>query len=343
MVDFDARDGWSSENITALTHPISEFNARGGMDFMEYLAFEKHMTQDHAGRGAAEWEGIQKELPEIELLEDPYTGQKLRVQKFNWPEDPEEVKRQTVTSYSLPFSVPIDLPHLEYQHYLLADALKTPLIIIENPGYGDSDKLSPAQKKAVRQADFKPIARTMAGIMQDQNIRQLNAIGYSMGAETAAALALVAKEYDIEIKKLFVMESPRVEDQNSVMLFKNFAGEAKDLKFAWKHPIDPVLRHLAKLGLGLPKGLFSYGLALHQGGLEQDLDNALLSNPKMELIMASGGLSKVSRAKANTELYRNLKNDFPHRSIRRIVMPGETHSFGDTGRRYADLARIVLR
>ncbi len=217
-------------------------------------------------------------------------------------------------------------------------------MVIENPGYGESDKLTTKQKSALKEdGDFKPVADTMLGIVQSLGIKRLNCVGYSMGAETAAAMAARAAYFGITVESLFIMESPRVTEQNPVKLGVNFGSDAKNLKFAWNHPIDPVMREVAKLEFGLPKGLLSYGRALYKGGLQVDLESALTTQPNMKLISASAGSSKISPSGANAQMHKQLKARFPDRSIRQIIVPGESHAYGDTGSRYAHLAKLALR
>lgn len=339
-------EAWGKENrnITALQDPVGEFNARGGVDLAGYLALQAHIDEEHPNLGKEQWVEIQSKLPPIEFIKDPESNQRLRVQLFNWPEDREDIGEQTVTIFNLPFSVPIDLEHLEYQHYCIAEAIGTPFMVIENPGYGKSDKLTTTQKSALKKdGDFGPIAETMLGIAKSLGVKTMNCVGYSMGADVAAAIAAHAAERGITVESLFVMESPREVEQKPLKLGKDFGSDAKNLKFAWKHPVDPVLREVAKLGMGLPKGLLTYGRALYKGGLQTDIETALTSQPNMKLIDGRAGSSKISSREANRGMIGVLSNKFPDRHIRRIVMPGESHAYGDSAKRYANLVRLVLR
>jgi pimeloyl-ACP methyl ester carboxylesterase len=339
----DAAPSWNEKNITVLQNPIGEFNARGGMDLAEYLALQEHLITTHPTLGKEQWEELQTTLPPIELMQDPVTKQHMRVHRFNWPKSDENIDQQTVTVFNLPFSVSIDLKHMVYQHHLLADAIGTPLMVIENPGFGDSDDLTTEQKTALPNGDFGPVAEAMLGIIGRTGAKKINCVGYSMGSDTTAAIAAHAHEHGIKIVDLFVMESPREEEQNLAKLGINFARDAKNLKFTWQHPIDPVLSEVAKLEVGLPKGIFTYGRALYKGGLVSDLERALSTQPNMKLTVARAGSSKINPRKANTNMNKELKAKFPDRKIRQIVVPGESHAYGDSGRRYAHLAQLVLR
>lgn len=343
MNNFDASREWGAKHITALEHPISEFNARGGLDLEEYQRIEKHLTTVHHHLGKEQWAEVQKELPAFELLEDPITGQKIRVQKFNWPEDG-ELSEETVTFMNMPFSVPADPDHIQYEHYLVAKELESPFVVFENPAYGDSDKLTQAQKDALRNdGDFRPIAESMLGIANVLGVRKANFIGYSMGAETAAAMAAHASKHDIEVENLFVMEAPRITTHKPIKLARDFMSDAGNLKFTWKHPIDPVLREVGKLKPSLPKGTMSYGRAMTAGGLTNDLRAAIESQPNMRLTIASAEASKVSPLEANNTVFTELRSAYPDRSIRRIIIPGEGHAYGDSGHRFAQLGKLVLR
>ncbi len=244
----------------------------------------------------------------------------------------------------MPFSVPIDPNHIQYQHHLLAQELGTPVVVFENPAYGKSDKLTANQKTALKkEGDFGPVAEPMLGVANSIGVSKVNLMGYSMGGGTSAAMAAHAHEHGIEVESLLVMESPRIVEQAPVTLLRNFIGLGKDLKFTWEHPADPVLREVAKLKPTLPRGTLSYGLAMTKGGLEDDLKTALDNQPNMRLTIASAGESHISPNAANTQVYEDLRKLYPERSVRRIVIPGESHTYADAGERYAQLGKLVLR
>lgn len=336
-------ENWHEKKITALENPISEFNARSGLDFSEYQAVVQHINEKHPDQGKEDWERIKASLPSYELAQDPTSLQSLRIQRFNWPTNQEELQEVPVTIINSPFSVPLDLPHIEYQNYLLAEAIGSPVLFIENPGYGESEKLTDAQKENLRSGDFHKVSDSMLGIIASLGTKKINTVGYSMGSELAAAIAAGAASYQLEVENVFIMESPRIEKQNPLKLAKNFAGDADNLKFAWQHPIDPVLRETSELKIGLPKGLFTYGMALFKGGIQSDIEAALQAQPKMRLTIANAGASTISSSKANADVYDELKQKYPKHSINRIVMPGESHAFKDNGPRFADLAGFVLK
>jgi len=333
---------WNERGIDPLANPIGEFNARGGVDLVDYQNHNAYMEIAHPGLGKDQWAEIQKTLPKFEIFEDPASGQKLRVQRFNWPKDGVD-EETAATIYNVPFSVPIDLPHLTYQHHLMAEALETPFMVIENPGYGESDKLTQEQKNELKQGKFKSVADSMLGVMKSLGITRLNEIGYSMGSDVAASIAANAADFGIIVENLFIMESPRVDNQNPIILLKNFASDSRNLKFTWANPRDPVLKEVAELKLGLPKGITTYGKALYKGGLKDDLVRALKTQPNLKVTIGTGDSSKISKPSANKELLSDIAELVPGRQVRRIVIPGESHSYGDSGKRYASLASLVLR
>jgi len=267
----------------------------------------------------------------------------LRIQRFNWPEDG-NVSEQTVTFSNMSFSVPIDPKHIQYQNYLIAKELGTPFVVFENPAYGDSDKLTKAQKEALNSSgDFGPIADTMLGIASVLGTRKANLMGYSMGAETSSAMASNASKHNIEVENLFVMEGPGVQAHKPLKLARDFMSDTNNLKFTWANPVDPVMREISSLKPSLPRGTLSYGRAMIKGTQEDSLRRALDRQPNMHLTIASAGSSKISPSKANNDLFTRLHSDYPERSIRRIIIPGEGHAYGDSGQRYANLGSLVLR
>ncbi len=187
----------------------------------------------------------------------------------------------------------------------------------------------------------------MLGIASALGTHKANFIGYSMGAETSAAMAANASSHNIEVENLFVMEGPGVQPRESRKekkdLGKNFIGDTNNLRFTWANPVDPVMREIAKLGMPIPHGLLSYGMAMTKGTQENSLRKALETQPGMHLTVASARASKISPANTNNDLFNRLRSDYPERSIRRIIIPGESHAYGDSGERYANLSRLVLQ
>ena len=338
---FDANAAWHEKHITALENPISEFNARGGSDLADYTRHTEWFLQGHPDLFETMWPVIEAEMPPLELAEDPTTGQQLRLQRYNWPEDG-NVGDEPVTISSMSFSVDLGMKPTNYQNYLEATALGTPVIFFDNPSYGKSDKLTTEQKEALKkQGDFGPIARPMLGISKELGVKKANFKGYSMGAEVAAAMAAHAHEYDIEAENLFIMEAPRVVAHPPLKLAKDFLGEANNVKFAWQHPMDPILRQAGQIKLGIPGGLVPYGRAMTRNGITRDVWTAMQTQPTMKLTIASANRSQISPNSANNRLYQSMRDHFPGRT-RRIVIPGEGHAYGDSGRRYAELGRFVL-
>lgn len=342
MEIFDASQAWGAKHITALEHPMSEFNARGGLDLGVYQSLNQHLAAEHPHLGEQDWLKIKQQLPAFDIMHDPRTGQKIRIQKFNWPKGG-IVSDQVVTFINMSFSVPADLDNIQYENYLVAKELGAPFVVLENPAYGDSDKLTKAQKVALKNGDFGPIADSMLGIANTLGVRKVNFTGYSMGAETAAAMAAHATSHGIEVENLWVMEAPRITTHKPLKLARDFMSDANNLKFTWKHPADPVLREVGKIKPSLPKSTFSYGKAMTKGGLATDLIAALDSQPNMKLTLASAGSSKISPTAANNTVFTELRSAYPDRSIRRIIVPGESHTYGDSGQRYAHLGKLVLR
>ena len=80
-----------------------------------------------------------------------------------------------------------------------------------------------------------------------------------------------------------------------------------------------------------------------KGSQEESLVDAIETQPNMKLTIASAGASKISPLEANNSLYQTLRLNYPERSIRRIVIPGEGHAYGDSGERFANLGKLVLR
>ncbi len=343
MPSSDAHQRWNQKHtIPELENPISEFNARRGMELGDYQRLLDDLSAQ-SNLGQEQWTEIEKELPPFELFEDSKTGQKLRVQRFNWPEDG-EVGYQTVTLMTRGFYISIDPPHIQYQHYQVAKDLGSPLIVFENPDYGESDDLTDIQKEALKShGDFGPIAEPMLAIAKAMGVKTADVVGYSMGSAIAEELAAHAEDYGIDVSHLFSMENPKDTAQNLLRLGIKLTNDRHSLKFKWDHSPDPVIHHIAKFQYAIPKGVVSYSQALAMGGRQEVLERALNSQPNMQLIMGHAGSSRVEIGKAEKQVYENLVSAYPDRSIRRIVMPGESHAYNNDGERFAHLTRMILK
>lgn len=356
MNDFNASHQWH-EKATALHDPIAEFNARGGQDFNDTpengsgeirLGYKTHVEYQKThfpDLGDKQWKEIKTQLPKIETIEDPETGQRLRAQLFNWPTDEKELKDKNIAVLNQQYSVSLDIDHVQYQNYELAKALDSPMVVFENPGFGESDKLTDVQIETLKEGNgFVEVAKPMLGILKSLGVNEVDNIGYSMGADIAAAMAANAKDYGISVNSLFVFESPGVEKQNLAILGKNFFAGGKDLSFAWHNPYDPVLSK-TKLELAwpyLPYGLVKYGRALSKGTLLRDVKRAAETQPDMKLTIGSAGSSTISPKAGNFSVYSDLKELYPDR-VRRIIIPGESHQVRDSALRFANITKLVLK
>jgi pimeloyl-ACP methyl ester carboxylesterase len=343
MSNFDAHEQWDQKHtIPALQNPVSEFNARRGMELEDYQRLQEDLAAQ-PNLGQEEWAEIKKELPPFELFEDPKTGQNLRIQRFNWPEDG-EIGDQKVTLMTRGFYASIDPPHIQYQHYQVAKEVGDPLIVFENPDYGESDDLTQTQKLELRsRGNFGPIAEPMLGIAESMGVKTADVVGYSMGSAIAEELAAHAKDYGIDVNYLFSMENPKDAKQNRLKLGHNLTNDRHSLKFKWDHSPDPVVHRVAKIKYAVPKGVFSYSEALAMGGRQEVLERALNSQPNMRLIMGHAGSSRVQPGKAENQVYEDLVSAYPDRSIRHIVAPGESHAYNNDGERFAHLTKMILK
>jgi pimeloyl-ACP methyl ester carboxylesterase len=308
----------------------------------QYRRMVRHIKTAHPNMGKEQWAEIQKRLPPFEIMEDPKTGQKLRIQRFNWPADG-DVSKLTVTALAKGFYASIEPDHIQYQHYSIAKQVGGPLIVFENPGYGESDPLTPAQKQALgKEGDFGPVAEAMLGIAGTLGISRINAVGYSMGAAVAEAIAAHAADHGIAVENLLDMENPLVMAAKSIMLAYKLKMDTQNLKFAWAAPLDPVMQEVAKLKYAVSPAMLNYGQAVGRGGSEAVLKKALDTQPDMRLVLVSAGLSTISPPAANREVYKDLKQAYPVRNIRRLVMPGESHAYNNVADRFARLVGLLL-
>lgn len=239
----------------------------------------------------------------------------------------------------------MNIDHVQYQNFVLAEALESSVIVFENPGFGESDDLTDVQKEALKSGQgFGEIAKPMLKILKSLGVETIDGIGYSMAGDTMAAIAANASDYDIAVRRLFIFDSPGVEEQKLLTLGKNFFSGGGDLKFAWRNPYDPVLSK-TKLKLSypyVPYGLTKYGPALAKGTLFKDLKKTGETQPDMIFNIGSAGNSKISPKAGNFSVYSRLKELFPGR-VYRAILPGESHQVRDSAQRFAYIAKLIMK
>ncbi len=348
---------FARKNLPLVKNPVAHFN----------LAQQDHwQPTEESGLPplpSYDTEGVVEALKNPEKISDPETGQQFRVVKLNWQEreslsvdqvdNPQQRPLMYIPEYgwSAAHEGPIQLRLEE-----LVRQTGRPVFSIDHPGWG-SDNLTEEQKKALKTDEgYGPIAEAQLRVMKEMGIKDVDLVGISMGAWSAASLAEKAEQEGIKVHNLVVMESPGVEEMSATKLMSGEISEAKRLELYHSMPYDVRLRELSghfksafrrnidlvKWGLGgMKAGGSKYIQAMGRETLGNHLGKAIESNPDLHVQVMNGTDSKVSPSGANASLVNALQERFPER-IHQSVFPGDSHSFGENPQRFASVVRLAL-
>ncbi len=303
-------------------------------------------------------EKLKEEMKSPEKVADPETGQKFNVIKANWEKfSPDGQERVLV--FLPPYNNAVEEGSTNYRIQELARQLEMPTLAIDHPNVGGSDKITDQQKEAMKGGDgYKVIAEAELRVMKELGIKEIDLVGQSMGAFTAAEIARAASEYGIKVKNLVMIESPGVEDVSLPELAKRFMLiESKYLRLYQSAPYDPRMREASGLDKSIVESqwdLVSWGASVFKNSgikyaemmqkkvLPGFLKEALDKNPDLKVTVLNGTISAVSPAEANKQMVEELKQEGHGDRVRHMTLPGEPHTALENAKRFAATAKLVL-
>ena len=308
-----------------------------------------------------------------DTIEDEKTGQKYRVAILN-KEALDRGDRPTILT--LQFNTVVEHGPMNYFAEEISRGGR-PVIILESPSVGKSSDMTSEQAHVLRE-DPKPFSEISESLLRALNPllkvnsgsdKQIDVAGYSQGAITALSIAEVASSLGIKVRKAFLLEIPGVKDfakegkfrkiKSSVNIMGAFTSEGANLPWYQKDPNDKRQREASgvekpenpiktygKLAKDLAikpmfrKGMFTaYPSAMSRKVVPNILSSALEKQPDMKLVFVSGSDSNIT---PSGDIYDSIKADIDTGRIRRIVLPGDTHSVGERAKRMAYLFRRTM-
>ena len=293
----------------------------------------------------------QTELATPVPMVDPATGQALNTLQVNWQKFKDGDDKRVMVFLS-PYNNEIENGATNYRIEELARQTGLPILAIDHPNMGGSDKLTPTQKSSLRdQKSYKAIAAAELRAMKAMGIKEIDLAGQSMGAWAAAEIAKQAAANGIVVRNVNITEAVGVKKFPLKGLMDSFRGENKYLGLYQSRQYDPKMReagsrHKSKLTQKVNDAKFVasslkndflaiYSNAMKQDGLTKTLKDALAANPQMRLINNNGTLGGVSPAEANNEMMRELAAAGYADRIKHHTYPGEPHPVMESARRFA--------
>lgn len=320
-------------------HPISSFNlnAHGENPTIDQFVTKDGVVAPPDRESSPE---LKAELALPGEMVDPETGQRFRILELNTA-----MSDRPPLIHTLAYSISLDHAGTLNEIEQIALQHQGPIIVIENPSTGQSDKLSKEQKQQLESKDQDNFAATAVPILRalkEKGVNQVDLDGMSMGARTAASLFAHAAEHDISVGTVVLLDPPGLTDRTLREMFDRFVmqeganqPEYKKLSIEdftiSKGPdslADPV-KHFGKLALKDARANFwSYVKAMTRGTAPADIMDGLESQPDAKVVLITGGASGIADRDSTNETYTLISDNFPGR-IRHKRLPGDTHSFGE--------------
>lgn len=221
------------------------------------------------------------------------------------------------------------------------------ILIVNNPGSGDSSALPKADMKRMRQTgDFTPYGEILGSALSNitSQYDQVNMYGHSMGARSAIA---TAPHLDRPIDYLSVTDPVGSKELGLLGLADRFvlqegkhAGNYKkstDNKAALRLQNDYDAAAIEKKPMtaerlrALKQFLADQVLAMSHGGLFDDLAELADKGNVRTLQINSPEQSALNNPNDIRQMMQNLAKSHPDTHFRQVVLPGQTHSLNSAG------------
>lgn len=336
-----------AEKKKLITHPIARFNLNLDNQNPDWEARDGTKSPAHVKK---------EETTSLEKIKDPETGQTFKSLKLNWEQFVPGESRVLVFMPSV--NNKVQLGATNYRIDQLGRQIDLPILAINYPGMG-SQWLTKEQKTGLADdLSYGPIAEAELRAMREMGITEVDLVGQSLGGFVGIEFARKAKKYGIIVKNLIVVESPGEEELTSKELTKRVIHEGNYIDLYQSRPFDDEMfrslglhrstpRRMASFVLWLIGGIIKdklghYSSPVTQAAVGEMLEDALASNPEMNVVVAHGTLSTISPSNANAELVETPSEKYPGR-ISRAVFPGEPHTVMEPAKRFASFVKTIVK
>ena len=280
------------------------------------------------------WQTLAKELPAPKIFK-PKHGKPIEVVEFG-PKDSDDVQ-----IYHLAMACGLDPNIMLCVAMLAAVGRGTRIIAVGNPGAvgRGTGALRLRDMPGVWRGNLNATVRPTMEYAQANGVRRAVHIGYSFGADKAAAAIGLAAEYNQTVTKAIFMDPAAVMQRSLNNLARAFdeAGEVlEDYVMAADIPAYREARKVThKMGhgaVGYIAGLFRptnvmIAHALAKDGFETRVRMALKNQPELKVSIAWGSASELAHHGQMTKLTQRVSNDFAGR-VQTLVVEHQRHAMG---------------
>ena len=254
------------------------------------------------------------------------------------------------------YNIGIDDPYSQELAQIMAQ-WDVPIIGIESPSVGGSSDITKEQEDNLNLGGkpFEEISRSLLRALSDiipsNKYGEVDFAGYSQGGITALSNAEVADEFGFKVRRVFLLDPPGITDHTEgkgrkgaiLGLGRAVREEAADLNFygfndkEYSSFVESL--SIKNDDISLRKMQILYSAATGRVVLPEILKSVLLKQPQIKITFVNGSESKITL----TDDRKNFFKEFSDNRIRRIVLPGDTHSVGVNVRRIGWLFRFTMK
>ncbi len=284
---------------------------------------------------SSSWEQIRSKLPDNSVFSTENSSIELM---DILPKDYDET-----WVYHLPMGNPL-ADHMQLRIATLAAAKPDKRIIaIGNPsGPGQSvGKIPAGSLRAVWKGNLRPTIDPVMRYLGSQQIEQATHIGFSYGAEKAAAASQYSEKYDQQVPSGLFMEPVAIKQRSLLGLGRDFNSTAAALegyvKASASNPVEEANKRTAEKSHGLVG--YALGLlrmsniaiahALTDEGFGDRVDNGLASQAEMQAHLVWGTESELATHGLMIKLANRLQAKFGVERVSTMEMVGQKHAMGD--------------
>ncbi len=277
---------------------------------------------------------------DLELIWSPI--QRFACLKINWGNQNHREPLVVLLQFSVHTNQPETTQYMIEQ--IRRQANGRPILVVNSPGMLGSSPLTRAQRQAIKQGDFDPLAASLLeAIKVAMNGKCFAIAGFSMGARIALAVAKVSHlSYRTrDVTRVVAIEPPGFESFTRKEFRLRFAEtEGSWLEYYQQSTTDhslqqcfgpkmSQLRQAASFIMAL-RGDFLGNIALMDGLRVDTCRNDLeaLQKHAVPVTLIQGSNSAIS-----TRPKHLTPNEGSN--LRLIILPGDTHAYGEEGRRIA--------
>ena len=281
------------------------------------------------------WEQIRSELPDNTIFS---TGDSSIELMDILPKDYDET-----WVYHLPMGNPL-ADHMQLRVATLAAAKPDKRIIaIGNPSGPNQGvgKLPTESLRTVWMGDLRPAIDPVMRYLDSQQIEQTTHIGFSYGAEKAAAASQYAEKYDQQVTSGLFMEPVAIKQRGMLELGRDFNSTAAALegyvKASASNPVEEASKRAAEKSHGIVG--YTLGLlrmsniavahALTKEGFEDRVDKGLTNQAEMQAHLVWGTKSELASQDLVIKLAERLQVKFGVERVSTMEIVGQKHAMGD--------------